>query len=167
MRIKSEKVKIMGGKYSPSEENYLETLYVDHLENKVSRVKDVAQALDVKMPSVVAAIRSLAEKGLVEQEKYGHIELTETGIKVGKDVYERHKLLYAFFNEVLGLDSKVAEKDACLIEHCLSVQTRERLSMMVKFIRACENDGMHLAKQFMHFVNTGEISDFFLGSAAE
>lgn len=97
-------------RYSQSEEDYLETLYLLQQENKVARVKDVAQALDVKMPSVVAAIRSLSEKGLVEQEKYGHIELTKEGIKVGKDVYKRHQLLYAFFHEVLGLDLRSQKK---------------------------------------------------------
>ena len=113
--------------YSQSEEDYLEALYMIQLKNKVTRVKDVALALDVKMPSVVAAVRSLSEKGLVEQEKYGHIELTEEGEKVARDVYKRHQLLCAFFHEVLGLDPRIAEEDACRMEHHLSPETRERL----------------------------------------
>lgn len=143
--------------YSQSEEDYLETLYVIQLENKIIRVKDVAQALDVTMPSVVAAIRSLSEKGLVKQEKYSHIELTDEGNKVAKDVYKRHKLLYAFFHEVLGLDSKIAEVDACQMEHHLSPQTRERLLRIVEYTRACKEDEVFFLKRFMHFVNTGKI----------
>ena len=48
--------------------------------------------------------RSLAEKGLVEQEKYGHIELTETGIKVGK-MYMKGISCLRFF-QLLGLIRK-------------------------------------------------------------
>lgn len=148
----------MGG-YSQSEEDYLEALYMIQLENKVARVKDVAQALDVKMPSVVTAIRSLSEKGLVEQEKYGHIELTPGGLKVGRDVYDRHKLLQAFFHEVLGLDPGIAEEDACRMEHHLSPQTRERLLRIVEYTRACRDDEVRFLKRFMHFVNTGEMPE--------
>lgn len=142
--------------YSQSEEDYLEALYIIGLENKVIRVKDVAQALNVKMPSVVSAIRSLADKGLVEKEKYGHIELTMEGALVAKDVYDRHQMLYAFFHEILGLPAEVAEEDACRVEHYLSPETRERLMKMVEYVRACQNDEVRFLDRFMHFVETGE-----------
>ena len=142
--------------YSKAEEDYLEAIYVTGLTNKVIRVKDVAEALEVKMPSVVSAVRSLSEKGLVEQEKYGHIELTAKGVKAAKDVYERHQLVYAFLHEMLNLDPHVAEKDACEIEHHLSPQTRQRLSSIVEFIRGCGGGEALFFKRFMHYVNTGE-----------
>lgn len=144
--------------YSQSEEDYLEALYIIGKENKVIRVKDVAQALNVKMPSVVSAIRSLAEKGLVEQEKYGHIELTKKGALVAQDVYARHQLLYAFFHEILGLSPEVAEEDACKVEHHLSPETRERLMQMVEYVRACNGDEVKFLDRFLHFVETGERS---------
>lgn len=142
--------------YTQSEEDYLEALYVIDREQKVARVKDVAKALDVKMPSVVSAVKSLSEKGLVEQEKYGHIELTKKGEKVAKDVYERHQLMYAFLHEVLGLDCEVAEQDACRMEHHLSPETRERLLRIVEFTRGCPDDEVNFLHRFMHFVNTGD-----------
>lgn len=145
--------------YSQSEEDYLEALYMIQLKNKVTRVKDVALALDVKMPSVVAAVRSLSEKGLVEQEKYGHIELTEEGEKVARDVYKRHQLLCAFFHEVLGLDPRIAEEDACRMEHHLSPETRERLLRIVEYIRACKDEEVFFLKRFMSFVNTGKMPE--------
>ncbi|NLS45523.1 MAG: metal-dependent transcriptional regulator [Firmicutes bacterium] len=149
--------------YSQSEEDYLEAFYKLKIKGKVIRVKNVAQALDVKMPSVVAAVRSLSEKGLVEQEKYGHIELTKKGEKVGKDVYDRHKLLYSFLREVLGLDHQTAEKDACQMEHCLSPQTRERLLRIIEFTHTCKDDKVRFLKRFMHFVDTGKMPDHCLG----
>lgn len=154
----------MGGYYK-SEEDYPETLYMIQIENRVARVKDVAQTLNVKMPSVVTAIRSLSEKDLVEQEKYGHIGLTREGKKVGKDVYDRHILLQAFFHEVLGLNPAVAEEDACQMEHHLSPQTRDRLLGIMEYIRACKGDEVKFLKRFMHFVNTGEMPEPCTGCA--
>ncbi len=145
--------------YSQSEEDYLETLYIIQQKGRVTRVKDVAEALDVKMPSVVSAIRSLSEKGLVEQEKYGHIELTKMGENIAKDVYARHKLLYAFFYEILGLDPEIAEEDACRMEHHLSPQTRERLLRIVEFTRLCKKDEVNFLKRFTYFVGTGKMPE--------
>lgn len=145
--------------YSQSEEDYLETLYIIQQEGKLTRVKDVAKALDVKMPSVVSAIRSLADKGLVTQEKYSHIELTKMGEKVAKDVYARHMLLYAFFHEILGLEPEIAEEDACRMEHYLSPETRERLLRIVEFTRSCKKDEVNFLKRFTHFVSTGKMPD--------
>ncbi|MDD3540529.1 MAG: metal-dependent transcriptional regulator [Eubacteriales bacterium] len=142
--------------YTQSEEDYLEALLVIDRERKVARVKDVAHALDVKMPSVVSAVKTLSEKGLVEQEKYGHIELTKKGRKVAEDVYERHQLMYAFLHEVLGLDPSIAEQDACRMEHQLSPETRERLLRIVEFIRGCPDEEVSFLHRFMYFVNTGE-----------
>lgn len=145
--------------YSQSEEDYLEALYLLQLADRVARVKDVARALNVTAPSVVAAVRSLSEKGLVEQEKYGHIELTPKGDRVARDVYKRHQLLYAFLNEVLGLDPQVAEQDACQLEHYLSPQTRERILRLVEYTRACKGDGVNFLRRFMQFVDTGTFPD--------
>lgn len=142
--------------YSQSVEDYLEALYVIGLEQKVVRVKDVARALKVTMPSVVAAVRTLSEKGLVEQEKYGHIELTPKGEAVAKEIYARHQMLYAFFSEILGLDPQVAEEDACRVEHYLSPPARERMTKLVEFVRSCQDDRVQFLERFQHFVETGE-----------
>lgn len=149
---------MMTNKYSRSEEDYLEAIYLISLRNKVARVKDVAQEVGVTMPSVVSAIRSLSEKGLVKQEQYKHIELTPAGKKVAQDVYERHKMLYAFFHEVLGLEPDIAEKDACQVEHYLSPETGQRLTKMLKYIQSCrdEEERVIFLERFMYYVKTGD-----------
>ena len=40
---------------------------------------DLADRVGVKKPSVYQVIRTLSEKGLVEQERYARVYLTETG----------------------------------------------------------------------------------------
>ncbi len=147
----------MSNVYSRSEEDYLEAIYRIGLENKRVRVKDVAEAVGVTMPSVVSAVRLLSDKGLVEQELYGPIKLTPTGKQTAKGVYERHKMLYAFFHEVLGVEPDIAEKDACLVEHYLSPETGRRLTMMLEHIENCcgEKDQALFVKRFKEYVRTG------------
>ncbi|MGO0122598.1 metal-dependent transcriptional regulator [Desulfothermobacter acidiphilus] len=141
--------------YSPAAEDYLEAFYLLSLRKKVVRVKDVAAYLGVKMPSVVAAVKSLSEKGLVQQERYGYIELTPTGLMVARQVYERHKAWYSFLSDVLGVDPVTAEKDACRLEHYVSPATLERLQKLVSFVRECPNGARFIAN-FKEFSTTGE-----------
>ncbi len=122
-----------GEKPAPQEEltsnmeDYLEVILNLQEERKVARVKDVAQRLKVKMPSVTGAMKGLAEKGLVNYERYSYLTLTEAGEKIAREIGERHKTFYSFLNNVLELDPQTAELDACRLEHATSRKTFERL----------------------------------------
>lgn len=107
-------------------EDYIETIYVLIKEKGAARVRDVAADLHVKMPSVVKAMAELKKLELVIQEPYGDIELTATGRKVATGVLTRHTILKAFLLK-LGVTEKVADNDACLMEHILSAQTMDRI----------------------------------------
>lgn len=107
-------------------EDYLEEIHVLIHTKGAARVRDVALALNVKMPSVVKAIGELKKLGLATQEPYGNIELTEKGVRVAAHVLGRHKVLKAFLLK-LGVRDETAEKDACLMEHILSAETMERV----------------------------------------
>jgi len=90
-------------------EDYLEVIMHLQEEQKVARVRDVARRLKVKMPSVTGAMKGLAEKGLVNYERYSYLTLTEAGEKIAREVGERHKTFYSFLTDVLKLDQKTAE----------------------------------------------------------
>lgn len=107
-------------------EDYIETIHVLIQERGCARVSDVAEALNVKMPSVVKALGELKKLGLVAQEPYGNIELLEKGRRCARLILSRHTLLKAFLLK-LGVASDVADKDACLMEHILSAATLERI----------------------------------------
>ena len=77
---------------SQSLEDYLEAIYKQISEGKNAQVVDIARMLSVKMPSVVRALRELKRLGLVVQEPYAYIELTEKGRRVAHEVHSRHKL---------------------------------------------------------------------------
>ena len=105
-----------------SREDYLETIYELIEENTVARVKDIAAKLNVRKPSVHSAINELKKHGLVEQELYGYVMLTESGMVEAKKVVKRHEILREFLL-LLGVPPETAERDACAMEHVLSSET--------------------------------------------
>lgn len=118
-------------KLSQSLEDYLEMVHMLRLANGIARVKDIAAALSVKMPSVAKAILELKKLGLVTQEPYSGVELTEEGRKVAADVLNRHILLKGFLIR-LGVSEAIADKDACSMEHILSAETLSTIEDFMK-----------------------------------
>jgi DtxR family Mn-dependent transcriptional regulator len=115
-----------------SREDYLEAICEICEEEKVARVKDIASHMAVSLASVNYAIKALKGKGLIKHKKYGYIELTEKGNKIGQTIYRKHKLIRSFLIEVLNVDEKVADKDACGIEHVVSEETCDKMDSYLK-----------------------------------
>lgn len=112
--------------YNESIEMYLETIHV--LSTKQSSVKsiDVANELNYARASVSRAIKLLLEKKYITLDAKKNITLTTTGLKIANEIYDRHQTLTMFF-EKIGVSKKVAEDDACKIEHVISNETMEAL----------------------------------------
>jgi len=125
---------------SSNMEDYIETISRLSIENRVVRVKDIAKKLDIKMPSVTAALNRLREMGLIEYEKYNFIELTEKGKKISGQVYNKHRQLSDFFHNVLQLDLPAAEQEACKVEHALMPETCVQLHKFMQFIKSAETE---------------------------
>lgn len=111
-------------------EDYLERIHILIEQGRRARVHDVAEELNVRMPSVNKAVSELKKLGLVEQEPYGDLRLTEDGSRLSNEIHERHTLLTAFLVK-LGVSPETAERDACLMEHILSAETLERVQAYV------------------------------------
>ena len=139
-----------------SSEDYLEAILVISLNSKVVRIKDLAKYLKVKMPSVVSAVKHLAQKNLVRHEHYGYVELTEEGEALAKAIYKRHKTLFKFLHNFLGIDSTIAEKDACKIEHYVTSETMSRLLKFIEFVETCPEGQPYWLSSFYHFAKTGK-----------
>ncbi len=143
---------------SHSAEDYLEAILVLSLEKGKARVKEVADHLGVKKPSVVAAVKALVDKGLVHHEYYGYLELTPKGMAIAQAVYHRHQTLFRFLYRILGVEVQTAERDACNIEHYISPNTLERLVKFVEFVESFPNkerDPKWLS-HFKKYAETGE-----------
>lgn len=131
----------MSSPLTSSIEDYLEAILALSFENKAVRVTDIAERLGVAKASVTQAVNVLKEKGLVTQERYGRVYLTDDGIREAGRVRKRHRVLRFFLRDVLGVNENTAERDACLMEHAVSPETMERL---IKFLE--KNVSMWLPK---------------------
>lgn len=110
-----------------SGEDYLEAVLELERKNGIVRSVDVAAYLGVSKPSVSKAMGHLKEAGFINQKTYGDIMLTDKGRQRAGEVLKRHRLLCAFFQDVLGISRETAQKDACRAEHVLSQETMEKI----------------------------------------
>lgn len=115
-------------KLTPSIEDYLEAIYVLDQADKGVRSVDVADKLRVAKPSVNRALKSLVEGGLIEQQRYSVIYLTDQGKEQARKILHRHTVIKSFLTDVLGLDDVRADEEACKIEHVVCEDTVDRLS---------------------------------------
>ena len=122
-------------KLSPSLEDYLETIHILEQQGPV-HVTDIANELGLSKPSVNRAIKTLAQDGLCNHEPYGTIRLTEEGSHIASDVLFRHITIKGFLMQQLGISEKVAEEDACRMEHVVSTETMEKL---LEYIKKAQN----------------------------
>ena len=116
-----------------SAEDYLECILKLSKELPVVRSIDIANELEFSKPSVSIAMRNLRENGYVSMDagrlngyikvdNSGFITLTESGMEIASNIYDRHLILRKWL-EFLGIDPEIAEQDACKIEHTLSKET--------------------------------------------
>ena len=119
-------------KLSPSKEDYLKTIHLLNSQRGSVRVKDIAEKLDITMPSVSSAIKNLEKKGLVSHPRYDLVALTNQGSQIAESITMRHCIIRDFLSNVLELDTEIAEKDACVMEHSISPETLEKLVLFLE-----------------------------------
>lgn len=116
---------------SESVENYLETILVLGKSLPVVRAVDIAEELGYKKPSVSVAMKNLRENNHITVTKEGYIYLTDSGREIAEMIYERHNVLFSWL-ERLGVDKKIAEEDACRIEHVISKESFEAIKKVIQ-----------------------------------
>ena len=105
-------------KLHASGEDYLEAILIIEQKKGTVRSIDIAEQLGVTKPSVNRAV-SILRKGDFLCVKDNLLYLTDNGRAVAEKIYERH----CYFKQRLidvGVDEKIAEKEACRLEHNLS-----------------------------------------------
>ena len=113
-------------KLHASGEDYLEAILVLQKEKGMVRSVDVARHMEVSKPSVCHAVATLRDGGFLTMDEDHFLRLTDAGREVAEKIYERH----CFFTEQLiaaGVDPRIAEADACRIEHVISTESFEHL----------------------------------------
>lgn len=120
-------------KIQESAENYLETILMLKSEKGQVRAIDVVNELNFSKPSVSVAMKQLENNGYISRDSDGHITLTEKGLEIAENIYERHDVLTKILVH-LGVSEDVARTDACRIEHDISQESFDALKAHCKSI---------------------------------
>jgi DtxR family Mn-dependent transcriptional regulator len=129
-------------------EDYLEAVLNLEKEKKAVRVKDIAEKMSVKLPTVTSMLNNLVKRDLIYHEKYEYVELTAKGRHIAKDVWRRHLIFRDFLTGILNIDEKTADEDACKMEHTVSPVTLERFVKFMEFIQNCPRSGPDWLQHF-------------------
>jgi len=140
---------------TPAMEDYLELIIKLKQENKVVRVRDIAKGMNVKMPSVTSMLNSLAKKNLIHHARYEHVDLTPLGLKQAQKALHKHIILFNFLKNVLKLDSKQADNDACRMEHAVSSATLKKLVAFIGFMESCPKGSFDFLEYFKSHCRDG------------
>ena len=135
-------------------EQYIETIDQVQQEKGYAKVKDVATALDVGLPTVTEMFGKLDEAGLINYQKWSGVTLTEEGQAMADGLRKKHETLMEFMT-ILGVPGEVADSDACAMEHNVSAETLDRLTRFVDFVNLPE-DGPVWLRHFREYYETGE-----------
>jgi len=133
---------------TPAMEDYLEAIFNLGKVKRAIRVKDIAKRLGVKMPTVTNMLKTLSGRGFIDYEKYEYIELTRKGHRVGKEIHRRHSVLRGFLTDILKINPKKADEEACKMEHGVSSSTLNRFVEFMEFIQSCPRAGSTWLENF-------------------
>lgn len=118
-------------KNSASTEDYLEIIYEYSKNNDNFKSVDIAKKLNISRASVSEALKKLAEQGYLTYEKYKTVSLTEKGMKIAEQVYDKHCTLCKFFEKFLQLSNEESQINACRIEHVITDTAFQKIKNIV------------------------------------
>jgi DtxR family Mn-dependent transcriptional regulator len=140
-------------------EDYLEAIFQIIAEKQAVRPKGIARRLKVSNASVTGALRSLAEKGLIDYTPYDVISLTPAGKDAARDVIRRHEVLRDFFVKVLAVEEAEADTAACRMEHSIPKVILERFIQFAEFIDLCPRAGAKWVAGFGYHCDKGDTQE--------
>ncbi len=124
---------------SSSLEDYLEAI-ADLIDaNGHAHSKELADRLQVKMPSVTNALQALAARDLIVYRSHQPVVLTAAGAQTAAVIRKRHQCLCRFFEEVLVLSHDEADATACKVEHDIDENVLRKLVALTDVLVADES----------------------------
>ncbi|WP_460502849.1 metal-dependent transcriptional regulator [Hymenobacter agri] len=115
---------------SHTEENYLKAIFkLAEAEPETAGVSTnrIAAALDTRAASVTDMLRRLADKGLLNYEKYRGVQLTTEGQRLALLTIRKHRLWEVFLVQRLGFSWDEVHEVAEELEHVQSPLLMRRL----------------------------------------
>lgn len=120
--------------FSHSEENYLKVIYTIEL-TKTTNVSTtlIANKIKTKASSVTDMLKKLADKKLVNYEKYKGVSLTKKGKNIAVNIVRKHRLWEVFLVNKLNYNWDEVHEMAEQLEHIKSDTLTNRLDEFLNF----------------------------------
>lgn len=114
-----------------AEENYLKAIYNLSQNETGATASKLSEKLNVKLPTINSMVNKLADKELVEYQKYKGFILTEKGKKQALEVIRKHRLTELFLVKIMGFGWEEVHDIAEEVEHIKSPLFFEKMDLIL------------------------------------
>jgi DtxR family Mn-dependent transcriptional regulator len=121
-------------------EEYIECLYKLEEAEGLCRTKRVSTKLGVSQASVTEMLGRLANEGYILYSPRHGARLTKKGLRTGRKMTRRHRLLEVFLHDKLGVDNSKVHGEACRMEHSISDEIEGKLIVFLRTPANCPDD---------------------------
>jgi DtxR family manganese transport transcriptional regulator len=121
---------------TPSQEDYLEAIWVIIQAKGYARGSDLAEYLGIRTTSVSKMVKRLHADGLLTYERYRGFSFTPAGREKGRLLFERHTALERFFTALGVAPPEHVYQLVEGIEHHIDADVLERLRVLLAYADA-------------------------------
>ncbi|RLV54544.1 metal-dependent transcriptional regulator [Aeromicrobium phragmitis] len=112
-----------------SNQDYLKVIWTSReWRDEPISSRALAQRLGQSPSTVSETVKKLTQQGLLTHERYGDVELTESGRRAALAMVRRHRLIETFLVDYLGYGWDEVHDEAEVLEHAVSDLFMERLA---------------------------------------
>lgn len=113
---------------SVATENFIKTIYhMEQGEGMDPKPGRIAQKLGISHAAATDMARKLAQKELIDYQKYKELKLTASGRKLALNVIRKHRLWETFLHQIFDLSMHEIHREAENLEHFTSDFLAEKI----------------------------------------
>lgn len=121
----------------PAAADYLSQIYLIKRDYaKVTNLR-LSERLKVSKPAVTQSVKRLSKLDLVQQDRYGVINLTDEGREVAKAVLERHYLIEHVLVDMLGYPWEKSDREAKSLQVIISEELKDHINDKLNYPNTC------------------------------
>jgi len=110
-------------------ENFIKVIYNNKTQDNFdTKPSTIAKKLHISNAAATDMAKKLAEKGLLNYQKYKELELTEKGTKKALAVIRKHRLWESFLYKLFDMSLHEIHREAELLEHQTSDFLTEKIN---------------------------------------
>jgi DtxR family Mn-dependent transcriptional regulator len=118
---------------SRTKQDYIKAIWNLSQSGRKVKMKNLADMLGVKPPSVVAMFKELERIGLMTYNKVNGAQLNEKGREEAERIIRKHRLIETFLQRVLQIEEPLLHDEAEKLEHVMSDQLIMKIDAFLEY----------------------------------